>query len=1042
MYYSAIGLIAIFVLIIVNQDILRNPKESYDRPVWNIYRRFLIAVLIYHFTDVLWGILESKKMNKLLFVDTTVYFVAMSLGILLWAIFIFEYLDEKNSFGKLLIYLGYIISGMITVLVLLNIFIPVLFTIDEECNYHALPVRYAVLTCQILMFLLISIYAVSSMFLLNKQKDIVKLQRYQILASFGMIMALLLFIQLWFPLLPVYSIGYMLGTCMLHTFVANDEKEAYKRGLEETKKITVLKDTIISLLDNMPGMAFTKDAKTGVYLACNQAFVEYAHKENSEEVVGLTDAEIFDADTAAHFVEADRIAFSLTKPYIYFEDVPDAVGNQRQLQTTKLKYTDISGRVCILGMCQDITDMVNIQHEHAMTKEAYESAISSGLMYTNIAHTLARDYLEMYYVNKDSEEFIEYRKIAGESTVSEVRRGWHFFSDCKKELSEKVYSEDRDAFLKAMNRKTLMKALSKKNTFALTYRLTGANGPVYVNMKISLMDDDQFIIIGITDVDAEMRETIAKNEALVAALKSAKDANAERTNFLSGMSHEIRTPLNTIIGLKTLALKNDGLSDETRNYLEKIGDSANNLLAIINDILDLSRIESGQATLHSEEFSLNTLLDQIFATVLALCDEKGLTFESHIINQVDSSYYGDDIRLKDILLNILSNAVKYTDAPGKIYFTTEKIDEFNGQSTLRFCIKDTGIGMDKDFISKLFDDNSLENINSKYIPGGRGLGMTITKNNVEMMGGTISVESEKGTGSEFKITVMLQNSKNKDKSKKRKINPEVLYVLVVDDDPIEAEHARVLLEEVGIKVEVATSGQEALERMEIQHAKHKNYNLVLMDWNMPGMNGKETSAEINRLYDRETTVVALTAYNRDDIQEEAQSVGVHNFLTKPLYASNILDNFEQIALRNNMPIFKEKAQAKLAGRRVLLAEDVEINAEILMDSLEMENIKVDYAKNGKMAVEMFEKSTAGIYAAILMDVRMPVMDGLEATKVIRALEREDAKRIPIIALTANTFDEDVQRSLKAGMNAHASKPIEMDTLIRMLGELIYEAENY
>jgi hypothetical protein len=218
--------------------------------------------------------------------------------------------------------------------------------------------------------------------------------------------------------------------------VVNDEKEEYRQELAGAEQVTELKDIITSLLNNMPALAFTKDAETGVYLACNQAFAEYAHKETPEDVAGLTDAEIFDAETARHFVEDDRIALSLSKPYVFYEDVPDAAGNQRQFQTTKLKYTDTSGRVCLLGMCEDVTDMVRIQHENAMTKEAYETAVSSGLMYNRIAQTLARDYADMFQVNTDTEEFIEYRRGEAGGALAEARRGWHFFSDCVAEMAE------------------------------------------------------------------------------------------------------------------------------------------------------------------------------------------------------------------------------------------------------------------------------------------------------------------------------------------------------------------------------------------------------------------------------------------------------------------------------------------------------------------------------------------------------------------------------------------------------------------------------
>ena len=555
MYYSVIGLLAVLTLLIVNQDILFYPEASYNKPAWKVYRRFLFAVLIYYITDIMWGIIESKKLSKVLFVDTTIYFVAMAAGIALWAEYTVTYLDENNAFGRFLFYAGRMFAAVITLLVLINIFIPVLFIVDEACVYHELPIRNISLVCQILLLLIISVYCLSSMIMSEKTHE--KRARFRILASFGIIMAVCLFVQLWFPYLPIYSIAYMLGTCMLHTFVAYDEKEYNKREQEETKKITELKDRFISLLDNMPGMTFTKDAETGVYLACNQAFAEYANKKNPEGVVGLTDAEIFDAETAAHFEADDKTALSLSKPYIFFEDVADAAGNKRQIQTTKLKYTDTAGRLCVLGIGQDVTDMVRIQHEQAMTQEAYEKAVSSGLMYTNIAQTLARDYLDLYYVNTDTEEFIQYRKDDESGVVSEVRRGWHFFSDCKLELAEKVYAADRDAFLAAMKRKTLMKALEPKDTFAMAYRQESESGPVYVNMKVSRMEDDKYIIMGIANVDAEMHEIMTK--------------------------YGLRTPINTIIDLNTKALKNKNMDDELRGYLEKIGENASNMLSMINE---------------------------------------------------------------------------------------------------------------------------------------------------------------------------------------------------------------------------------------------------------------------------------------------------------------------------------------------------------------------------------------------------------------------------------------------------------------------------
>ena len=1040
MYYSIIGILAILVLFMVNQDIMLGRNVSFKKPAWKVYRRFLLTVLVYYITDVIWGVFESLKLSTLLFVDTTVYFVVMAVGILYWVVYTITYLEDKTAFGRGLMIAGGILSAGIFTLAIANIFTPLLFTVDADSVYTGLPLRYASLGCQILLLTVISVYALATMFRLSGNAP--ERQRYLILSAFGMIMALFLLIQIWFPYLPLYTIAYMLATCLLHTFVINEEREEYQRNQEETKKVNELKNTITSLLDNMPGMTFTKDAKTGVYLACNQAFVEYAHKETKEDVLGLTDAQIFDAETAAHFVAADRIALSLSKPYVFFEDVPDAAGNQRQLQTTKLSYKDAAGRLCVLGMCQDVTDMVRIQHENAMTKEAYESAVSSGLMYTHIAQTLARDYTDMYYVNTDTEEFIRYCRDRGGSTLAETQRGWHFFSDCVAEMNERVFPEDRESFRQAMTRKTLMKALDLKNTFVMTYRETEGKHPVYVSMKVSRMEDDeQYIIIGITNIDAEMRDAMAKSEALAEALAAAEQANKARSSFLSNMSHEIRTPMSAIIGLDTLALKKEGLDSQTREYLEKIGGNARHLLNVINGILDMSHIESGHIALREEPFSLRTLLEKVSARFAERCSSKGLTYECRIPERIADGLVGDETKIGAILDNLLSNAVKFTEAPGSVVLSVEQTAEFADQATIRFHIRDTGIGMDPSFLPKAFDAFAQEDSSFKTRFGGTGLGMTITKMMVEIMNGTISIESEKGAGTEATVTVTLKVGTGGNGNPAETVDLSALHVLVVDDDPIDAQHARAVLEETDVRADCCTSGQEALRMMEEQHRRRKPYNLVLMDWNMPGMNGLETSAEIRRQYKDEAAIAVLTAYDWDDIREEADRVGVDGYLMKPLVAANIREEVARIARRSSNAVFTEKKRANLAGRRVLLAEDLDSNAEIMTDILELENIQADRAENGRIAVEKIAGSAPGTYPAILMDVRMPEMDGLEATETIRAMNRKDAKRIPIIALTANAFDEDVQRSLQAGMNAHLSKPVESDHLIRVLGELVYQAEN-
>ena len=451
----------------------------------------------------------------------------------------------------------------------------------------------------------------------------------------------------------------------------------------------------------------------------------------------------------------------------------------------------------------------------------------------------------------------------------------------------------------------------------------------------------------------------------------------------------------------------------------------------------MSRIESGRLVIRKEEFSFRNMLEQINTMVMSQCAEKGLHYECKVVGGVSDYYIGDDMKLKQVLINILSNAIKFTDAPGSVNLTVERTAVFEDHSTIQFCVRDTGIGMDKEFIPKIFDTFTQEDSsrNNKY--GSTGLGMAITKNIVELMNGTISVESEKGVGTEFTVIITLNNCDRQGPATCF-INPKDMRSLVVDDEEIAAEHARIVLDEAGIKADTCYDGQTALHMLEVQHAKQEPYNLVLLDWKMPEMDGVEVAKEIRKRYDRETTVIILTSFNWDEILEEALHSGVDSFLAKPLFASNVLDEFERIARKNSMSLFKEKKRADLKGRRILMAEDVLINAEIMKQVLLMREVTIDHAENGNIVLEMFKGSPVGHYDAILMDVRMPEMDGLEAAAAIRALDRQDAKTIPIIALTANAFDEDVQKKKKKKMDAHLSKPVDPDRLYQTLEELIWE----
>ena len=659
---------------------------------------------------------------------------------------------------------------------------------------------------------------------------------------------------------------------------------------------------------------------------------------------------------------------------------------------------------------------------------------------------LASDYKSVYYVDLDSDECVCYRSEAAPGEGPQAGDRFSYMEAFTRYANEVVAESYRKSFRHFIEADNIRKGLEKEPIIALRYLTVGKNGDeTYEMLRMAGVrhaeDRDDNIIhavgVGFTDIDSEMREAMAHSRALSDALAAAEQASKAKTSFLSSMSHEIRTPMNAIIGLNAIALNAPELSDKTREQLEKIGSSANHLLSLINDILDMSRIESGKTVLKNEDFSFSKLLEQINTIFGAQCAEKGLNYNCRIIGSMDARYIGDSVKLLQVLINILGNAVKFTPEGGSVELAIERTAHFDSRSALRFTISDTGIGMSPEYLPKLFDTFSQEDSSATNKFGSSGLGMAITKNIVEMMNGKIEVKSEKGRGTEFTVTVTLMDSAYPESdTEDNDINLGELSVLVIDDDPVACEHARLVLGKAGIACETVLSGREAIEMVRLRLARQKPFDLLLIDLKMPEMDGVETAREIRRIVGHETAIIMITAYKWDDVLKEAESAGVDSFISKPLFADNVIEEFRNSYRKKNFAGIKAGHKAELKGRNILLAEDVPINAEIVKMVLAMREINVDHAENGKVALEKFRTSEVGHYDAVLMDVRMPEMDGLEAASRIRALERADAKTIPIIAMTANAFDEDVQRSLQAGMNAHLSKPIDNNILFETLESLI------
>ena len=656
---------------------------------------------------------------------------------------------------------------------------------------------------------------------------------------------------------------------------------------------------------------------------------------------------------------------------------------------------------------------------------------------------MASDYRSVYYVDLDKDEAICYRDDPRFSEAPALGASFPFLRDFTAFAYNHVAEPYREDYLAFIQPENIRAALATQQIIAYRFLELNDGKESYAMLRMAGVRhpedrDDHIvhaIVVGFSDIDEDMRKSLTQQQALRDALDTAEQANRAKTAFLSNMSHEIRTPMNAIIGLNNIAMNDPTASDKVKEYLEKIGASARHLLGIINDILDMSRIESGRMVIKKEEFSFSKNLEQVNNMIGGQCRDKGIHYECRIIGKIDDYYIGDAMKLKQVMLNILGNAVKFTPEGGKVTFLIEEGHRFDDMATLHLTFKDTGIGMSKEYIPHIFEAFSQEDSSSTSKYGSTGLGMPITKSIVELMNGTIEVESEKGAGTTFTVTVTLEESGRKDTlAADGDLNPHDMSVLVIDDDRIALEHAEVILGQIGISCETAESGWEGIDKVRLRHGRQEEYDLILVDWKMPELDGVETTRQIRQIVGNDTPIIILTSFNWDDVADEARAAGVDTFVAKPLFAGSVMDEFREAFRRKNEALAKKTADLK--GRRILLAEDVQVNAEIMMMVLGMREMEVDHAENGQEAVNLFASHDAGYYSAILMDMRMPIMDGLEATKVIRAMEREDAKSIPIIALTANAFDEDVQRSLQAGLDAHLSKPVEPEILFGTLEKLI------
>lgn len=516
------------------------------------------------------------------------------------------------------------------------------------------------------------------------------------------------------------------------------------------------------------------------------------------------------------------------------------------------------------------------------------------------------------------------------------------------------------------------------------------------------------------------------------ARQEAVAATKAKSTFLSNMSHDIRTPMNAIVGMTAIAITHIDDKEQVKNCLKKITLSGKHLLGLINDVLDMSRIENGKMTLTAEMISLREVIEGVVGIVQTQIKSKGQNFNVHIDNISAEDVYCDSVRLNQLLLNILSNAVKYTPEGGSIQFTLfqENAPEEKGSGYIRthIIVKDNGIGMTKEFLNHIFDSYSRADNKRVQKAEGAGLGMAITKWIVDAMGGTIDVQSELDQGTEFHVILDLEKAVTEETEM---ILP-AWKMLVVDDDESLCRTAVDTLDSIGIKADWTLSGEKAIQMVEKHHQTRDDYQIVMLDWKLPGMDGLSVAKQIRQIVHEDMPIILISAYDWSDFETEAREAGINGFISKPLFRSTLFYGLKEYMCKDVILQETVTKDTNLTGHRVLVAEDNDLNWEILYDLLSDIGMELERAENGKICLEMFEKAEPGYYETILMDIRMPVMNGYEATKAIRALSRPDAQSIPIIAMTADAFSEDIKNCLDCGMNAHTAKPVNLEELLSLL----------
>ncbi|MGN0078209.1 MAG: hybrid sensor histidine kinase/response regulator [Coriobacteriales bacterium] len=685
---------------------------------------------------------------------------------------------------------------------------------------------------------------------------------------------------------------------------------------------------------------------------------------------------------------------------------------------------------------KNVDAMVREEQEHLriQAEQARELKAQS-----EVLEGLGSEYYSVLLVDPHEDSVTTFRATGFEGRAIDEYfrvRGHRWSQGIKTYAEERVSAASRAEFLEKLSLEHL---LGDGEDYSFTYEYTYSGDIVYLQARVSFVWEAEgrcVAVIGTRNVDDLIKRERQQEQALQEAFDAAEAANKAKTDFLSNMSHDIRTPMNGIIGMTAIAAANIDDPERVRDCLGKITQASKHLLSLINEVLDMSKIESGKVELVEEEFNLSDLVDNLLTMTAAQVEKHGHELSVSIANVEHEEVIGDALRIQKVFTNLLGNAVKYTPDGGRIRLEiTEKPCNQSKVACYEFVFEDNGIGMAPEFIEHIFEPFARAQDTRVNKIQGTGLGMPISRNIVRMMGGDIEVESAPGVGSRFTVTIYLKLQDHDACSHERFVD---LDVLVADDDELSLDSCCAMLNDMGMRAEGVDCGTRAVQRVVEQHAAKRDYFACILDWKMPDMNGVETARAIRREVGEDVPIIIISAYDWSDIEQEARAAGVNAFISKPLFRSRLERTFsvltgevvEEPALAEGD--FDGFANLSLAGKRALLAEDNALNAEVAMEILKTTGLEVEHAEDGVEAADMVLSCEDGYYDIILMDIQMPRMNGYDATRAIRASRRPYCKQVPILAMTANAFAEDVQAAKTVGMNEHLSKPLELPALARAL----------